>query len=116
MNGAEERFRKYRAIGPAVWLHTLYWAACDQDEGPWFLVMNGEPVNDQEVATYLAVSVHTALRWRKRFQRAGLILSEPRVSGFQIRVRRPRFVSARFANQRPRVRGDWPETAAELVH
>ena len=115
MNGAEELFRKYREIGPAVWLLTLYWAACDQEENPWFLVMNGEPLSDQEVAVYLGVSVHTATRWRKKLQRTGFVLSESRVGGFQIRVKRPRFVYAAMLGYRTPVFASWPKVATELV-
>lgn len=115
MNGAEDLFRKYREIGPAIWLLTLYWAACDRDETPWFLVMNGEPLSDQEVAAYLGVSVHTSARWRKKLQQAGFVLSESRAGGFQIRVKRPRFASAAIPSHYTHVRRDWPKMATELV-
>jgi hypothetical protein len=86
-----ECFNKRREIGAAVWLLTMYWAASDPDSWPWHRVMDGEAIADAEAAALLRVSVHTAVRWRKRLVRTGLVHAEPTGQGFRLRVQAPAF-------------------------
>ncbi|HLJ16962.1 MAG TPA: hypothetical protein VKV15_20895 [Bryobacteraceae bacterium] len=106
----EEFFAKAREIGPAIWLLTAYWAPCRPDEWPWFLVNDGEPLADEEFASYLNVSAYTIERWRKRLIRAGIVHAKrstsPRIrqlqdelgmtfkGAYRIRVQRPRLAVA----------------------
>lgn len=112
-----EYFAKRREIGAAVWLLTMYWAASDPDTWPWHRVMDGEPVADAKAAALMKVSVHTAVRWRKRLVRAGIVEAKPSGHGFRIRVQRPRFAMATIRTLETHLprRDDWPKMATELV-
>lgn len=112
---SEELFEKCHEIGPAIWLLMLYWAASDPEEMPWFIVMHGDPLSDQEVSAYLSVSVHTAARWRKKLQRTGFVQAESRAGGFCIRVQRPRFALAALRALEEHARSRWPKLATEMV-
>ncbi len=61
----EEFFQKRRVIGPAIHLITMYWAASKPEKLPWFVVVDGDPLTDEEVAAFLGVSPFTAARWRQ---------------------------------------------------
>jgi hypothetical protein len=112
---SEEFFEQCRKIGPAVWLLMLYWAASDGEEMPWFEVMDGEPLGDQEVAAVLRVSVHTAVRWRKKLQRQGFIKAQSGAGGFRIHVLRPSFAMAVIRALEAHGQREWPKLATELV-
>jgi hypothetical protein len=112
---SEELFEKCHEIGPAIWLLMLYWAASDPEEMPWFVVMHGDPLSDQEVAAYLGVSVHTAVRWRKKLHRGGFIKAKSGAGGFCIRVQRPQFALAAIRALEAHSQSEWPKLATELV-
>jgi DNA-binding MarR family transcriptional regulator len=110
-------FEKRAEIGAALWLLMMYWAASDPDSWPWQRVMAGEPVADDEAAALLKVSVHTAVRWRKRLVRAGLVETKPSGQGFCIRVQVPAFamnVGRTFGAHLP-PREEWPKMQTEFV-
>lgn len=91
-----EFFAKSREIGRAVWLIMLYWALTDQGlpRRRWFVVMNGEPLEDADVAAFFDVSTVVAERWRKRLMKTGFVRARPFGRGYKLRVQRPDFAMA----------------------
>lgn len=87
-------FEKGREIGPAIWLLLVYWAAGTSDGWPWFIVADGAPLTDEEVAAFLNISAFTAARWRRRLMGAGLVQAERSGRRYRIRVQRPNFATA----------------------
>lgn len=102
----KEFLQKARAIGPAVWLLTAYWAMCEVDKWPWFIVDHGEPQIDEDFASFFQVSPYTIARWRKRLMKTGVVEAKRGSStrirqlqnefglvirdAYRIRVQRPR--------------------------
>jgi hypothetical protein len=113
----EEFFQKARAIGPAVHLITMYWAASKPEKLPWFVVMDGEPLTDQEVAAFFGISTFTATRWRRRLMKTGFVEVERYGRGYRIRVQRPPFamVTIRTLREHSRPGTDWPEMQTQVV-
>lgn len=121
---SEELFEQCRKIGPAIWLLILYWPTSDpaSSDPDWFVVMDGDPVPDQEVAAFLRVSVHTAVRWRKKLHRSGFIKAKSGAGGFSIRVARPWRAMEAIWDAMAAIRAleahaqsEWPKLATELV-
>jgi len=113
----EEFFRERRAIGPAVHLITMYWAASKPEKLPWFAVMDGDPLADDDVVAFFGVSTFTATRWRRRLMKTGFVEAERCGPGYRIRVQRPPFAMAviRPLPEHSRVGSDWPEMQTEVV-
>jgi hypothetical protein len=63
-----------KEIGPAIWLTLIYAANTGEpEEGIWGPVLGLRPVHDYEIADKLRIPVSTAIRWRKRLEKAGVI-------------------------------------------
>ncbi len=113
----EEFFQKRRVIGPAIHLITMYWAASKPEKLPWFVVVDGDPLTDEEVAAFLGVSPFTAARWRQRLMETGFVQAERCGRGYRIRVQRPPFAVAviRTLREHSLAGTDWPQMQTEVV-
>ena len=113
----EEFYKQARAIGPAVHLITMYWAASSPEKLPWFAVMDGEPLTDEEVAAFFGISTFTAARWRQRLMKTGFVQAERCGHGYRIRVQRPPFAMAaiRTLREHSRAGTNWPQMQTEVV-
>jgi hypothetical protein len=80
---------KYHEIGPAIWLLLTYYAHCRDDGSEWLPVLDGQAVVDEDAAQAMSVSVHTVIRWRKRLEAAGVIITERQPRGFAIWAKMP---------------------------
>jgi len=112
----QEFFARAREIGPAIWLLTLYWAACKPDVGPWFVV-DVDSLADEEVAAFLSISTPTAIRWHQRLMRTGFVQAERSGRGYRIRVQRPPLVTVaiRTLREHSRVCAEWPAMQTEVL-
>jgi hypothetical protein len=117
MNPREELFQKQREIGPAIWLLALYWSRQTSDECSWAWVNAGAPMFDEDVAGCLRVSVYTAVRWRDRLRRAGMIQVIPRDRGYSIFAYRPPFASKvlEYLDEHPSGGSPWLRTSTTMV-
>lgn len=74
---AKAFFEYQRELGVAVWLFLLYWQGhSPEDRSEWMQVAGGRAVLDAEAAKILSVSIHTAIRWRRRLVECGLVRAE----------------------------------------
>lgn len=63
-----------RTIGPAIWLFLLYSNNAEESgDRTWAPVLNLHPIRDREAAEALKIPVHTAIRWRRRLERVGMV-------------------------------------------
>jgi hypothetical protein len=105
-------FDYQRELGVAVWLFLLYWQNHSSDDtSEWMQVADGRVVQDAESATMLGVSVHTAIRWRRRLTESGLVRARSCGRGafliWILNLDRPQ------DDEVPR--REWPEMQSELV-
>jgi hypothetical protein len=104
-----------REIGPSAWLLVLYWQHSTPANDPdWCPVANGEKIFDSNAAKILKVSFRTAIRWRRRLEDAGLIITEP-CPGGGFRIELLRFDRQDAPARQHEPQAAWPDMPTQLV-